>query len=291
MRYDIYERAITFEGEEFHSTSRQIYSKELKTHMEDMINQLVLHIERASMNKLSINRMVLQFKQSKNDSLWLIRACSVRCANGLINSPVNIDSEIHLPDTVNAYKFSLNPQTAMALQKTVLCRNCLQPMEADRMCEISYRMIIAVTPSLKRPKLLKKIHTQMNKAEYEKFKHNPLFLSKQTLVCDVCFLLYSSESRASGTATRPQTMQNVRILPLDPSKTSKRREITNSSIIEKFSMSKSTKNLNEGKEMGLPRINTALQLNSQKSLAKMLGLNDITAFLEERYANRKLITR
>ena len=194
-----------------------------------------------------------------------------------------------MPETVNTHKFSLSPQNAMALQKTVLCRNCSEPMEADKMCEIAYRMIISVTPTNEMPVLLKKIHTQMNPVEYEKFKHNPLFLSKQTLVCDACYLMFASECSASGAFPRPQTNENTKIVYLNPKKTKNRREITNNSIIERISTSKSTKNIRE--KMVLPRINTALQLTNQKSLAKMLGINDITSFLEERYANRRLVTR
>lgn len=289
-RYDIYERAVTFEGEEFHSTSRQICSKEIKVYMQDAIEKLVSHIQKVSGNKMPINRMVLHFKQSKNDALWLVRPCSVRCSNVSVPCPININSEIHLPQTVNTHKFSLTPQNAMALQKTVLCRNCLTPMEADKMCEISYRMIISVTDSMEMPSLLKKIHTQMNLLEYEKFKHNPLFLNKQTLICDLCYLEYAKESKSSGALPRPLA-DNTKIIQLDPTKTSKRRELTNKSINIKISTSKSFKNLADTKEMILPRLSTAAQLTTQKSLAKMLGMNDITSFLEERYANRRLITR
>ena len=291
LRYDVYERAFTFEGEEFHSESRQVFSKELKAYLEHHMKNLVRHIAKASLGKMSINRMVLHFKQSKKGTLWLIRPCSIRCSNGMMNSPIEIDSEIKLPETINTHKFSLTPQNAMAFQKTVLCRNCSQPMESDKMCEISYRMIISVTPTSKMPKLLEKIHTQMNPSEYEKFKHNPLFLSKQTLVCDMCFLKYANKTELSGGGSRPQTMSNVRIFPLDPGKTAKRRDLTNVTINEKLQVSRSSKNIHISDISGLPRVNTAAQLTNQKSLAKMLGMNDITAFLEQRYANRRLITR
>ncbi|OMJ80350.1 hypothetical protein SteCoe_15939 [Stentor coeruleus] len=291
VRYDIYERAVTFEGEEFHSTSRQICSKELKSYMQTIINKLVEHINRVSLGRMPINRMVLHFKQSKNDTLWLIRSCSIRRSNDMISEPIVINSDIHLPETVNTKKFSLTPQSAMALQKTVLCRNCSQPMEADKMCEISYRMILSVNRNSEMPDLIQRIHTQMNQAEYEKLKHNPLFLSKQTLVCDVCFLEYASECKNSGAMPRPQSNENFRMLPLDPSKTNKRRDLTNMSIGDRVSTAKSTKGFTCFKNSSLPRISTAIQVSSQKSLARVFGMNDITAFLEERYANRRLITR
>lgn len=286
-RYDVYERAVTFEGEDFHSTSRPICSKVLKDTMQTTVNKLARYILEASGGKVQITRMVLQFKQSKKDILWMIRPCSIRCSNGLITSPINIDSEISLPKTVNTHKYSLNPQTAMAMQKTVLCRNCSKPMEADKMCEISYRMVISASAKGEMPELLKKIHTQMNLPEYEKFKNNPLFLSKQTLICDICFLDYASKTRTSGVNMRAESRLTLEIPGLDPNKTSKRREITNLSILKK--VSQTTKNSRE--TTGLPRINTAATLATQKSLAKMLGMNDITAFLEDRYANRRLVTR
>lgn len=305
-RFDLYERAVTFEGEEFHCESKQLCSEKLQESLYNLISRFASHIYEATSTKLEISRMALFFKQAKDGKLWFIRACSVRCRDPFddsirqphsrklnkyeidIRDPISIYPDIHLPDTVNIHKFSLAPQTAMALQKTVLCRNCSSPKEVDKMCEISYRLIIEITPQGVMPKLLRKIHNQMNPVEYEKLKHNPLFLSKQTLVCDFCFLKYTSKSKNSGALPRPVSEQNLRIIQLDPSRVSKRRDLTNVEIQSRIN-SRSEKRIKVPRE--LPRVSTAVQLGSQKSLAKALGIYDITAFLEEKFANRKLVTR
>lgn len=305
-RFDLYERAVTFEGEEFHCDSKQLCSEKLQENLYKLISRFVGHIYEVTSGKLEISRMSLFFKQSKDGRLWLTRAHSVRCSDPFSNSlamnqsrkqsrfdieikdPIKIDPDIHLPDTINIHKFSLAPQTAMALQKTVLCRNCSLPKEIDKMCEISYRLIIETTPQGIMPKLLRIIHNQMNPVEYEKLKHNPLFLSKQTLICDFCFLKYTSKSKNSGALPRPVSEKNLRVLNLDPGKINKRRELTNIEIQSRI-QSRSEKRTIATRE--LPRVNTAAQLGSQKSLAKALGIYDITAFLEEKFANRKLLTR
>lgn len=186
----MYERAVTFEGEEFHSSSIALKGNELKKHLKNLVELLVMHVSEVSNSKIAINRMVLHFKQDKYENLWLLRATSIRCAEHQ-NSPLDLNSVIKLPETVNGHKFSTNPQCPMAVQKTVLCRNCEEAMEADRMCEISYRMIITAQDGI--PSLLKKIHSHMTIDEFEKFRHNPLFLNKQTLVCDQCFLIFTNQ--------------------------------------------------------------------------------------------------
>lgn len=304
-RFDLYERAVTFEGEEFHCDSKQVCSEKLQKDLYSVISRFTSHICQVTSNKLEISRMVMYFKQSKDGRLWFIRACSVRCRDPYlersverrrskyeneVRDPINIDPDIHLPETVNIHKFSLAPQTAMALQKTVLCRNCSQPMEVDKMCEISYRIIIEVSGTYDVPELLMKIDPQLNPVLYEKLKHNPLFLSRQTLVCDSCFLIYTSTSKNSGALPRPSTHENFRITPLNPSRVSKRRIITNMNINSRMQTSNSESRLEPARKE-LPRVNTAAQLGSQKSLAKALGIYDITAFLEEKFANRKLVTR
>jgi hypothetical protein len=307
-RFDLYERAVTFEGEEFHCETKQVCSEKLQENLYSLISRFTRHISEVTSNKLEISRMVLYFKQSKDGRIWLVRACSVRCRDNLLErsseltrrknkfeelivNPINIDPDLHLPETVNIHKFSLAPQSAMALQKTVLCRNCSLPMEVDKMCEISYRIIVEVNNGNEIPELIQKIDPQINPVVFEKMRNNPLFLSKQTLVCDSCFLLFTERSKNSGALPRPVLQEYHRITPLDPAKVNKRREITNFNINSRLQTSSSEFRIHRNAVKGLPRVSTAVQLGSQKSLAKALGIYDITAFLEEKFANRKLVTR
>ena len=89
------------------------------------------------------------------------------------------------------------------------------------MCEVPYKMVV---DSCKEgiPSLLRKIHTHLTDEEFEKYRLNPLFLNKETLICSNCFLKYSKIWDAARVSTA--TSNSVRAL--DPFKLIKRREIT-----------------------------------------------------------------
>ena len=309
LRYDMYERAVTFEGEEFHSRSLPIRGKEMKKYLQELITDLVEHIAVVSKNKIKINRMVLHFKLDINENLWFLRATSIRCANEAANAPLDLNSFTKLPETINSKKFSVNAQTAMELKKTVLCRSCEEAMESGRMFEISYKMIINSQRDKETPPLISKIHPNFTHEDFKLFKYNPIFLNKQTLVCDRCFLLYTKLSGNSGAVPQPEVAPLWGTQPLEPYKTQHRRESTSSTLrkpskgqlraissvqaLRTYSGGEFEFNLQNFQELpripnldiGKPKLEQ--QVTNQKSLAKMLGGNDISSFLQEIYARRR----
>lgn len=104
------------------------------------------------------------------------------------------------------------------IQKTVLCRNCDRAVESDKMYEISYRTIIGI--DCRMPKILKKIHRSMSETEYLTCRASLLFLNKETLVCNDCYLWFvrRDERRLIRTSTE------VRLL--NPQLTKARRDET-----------------------------------------------------------------
>lgn len=62
LRYDMYERAVTYEGEEFHTRLVPMKGKGLKKHLKRIMDKIVEHIGRVSNGSIRITRLVLQFK-------------------------------------------------------------------------------------------------------------------------------------------------------------------------------------------------------------------------------------
>ena len=181
QRYDLYERAVTFESEEFHCSAVPVRTRTLKRWLASTTQALVSHVAAVTQGRVQINRLRLHFKQDCRDQIWLLRATILQCA---ISS--DCAGEPRVPSTVNTRKISVNPQVPMNVQKTVLCRLCEQATEPDRMCNVSYKAIVRNEPGM--PRLIQKLHSNLAPAQYEKFKANSFFLKKETLVCQDCFL-------------------------------------------------------------------------------------------------------
>jgi hypothetical protein len=314
LRYDLYERAITFEGEEFHSTNIPIRGKELKTFLGNISNNIKEHIHSVTSGRINISRMVLHFKLDKNDKLWFLRATSIRCASERGNQPLDLNVSTNLPETVNSKKYTINPQNPATMQKTVLCRNCEKPNEPDAMFEVSYRFVIEAHIGYGVPALILKINPRLSPPDYEKYKKNPLFMNKQALICDACYLEYTKFADTGGAQSRPESCKSLgSVRQLDPLKITRRREMTqlnrgphssshksairNKSVYGEVQFSGASGELlaMPNYKRSFPRIprldldkhGLIKNLQNQKNLSKLLGMPDITSFLEERMQNKR----
>ncbi|CAG9330810.1 unnamed protein product [Blepharisma stoltei] len=285
LRYDLYERAVTFEGEEYHSRVMPLRGFEIRNYMRNVGEVLVEHVKLVTDNQMSISRMVIHFKIDAKDRLWLLMATSVRCQS---SKPLDLVSLTKLPDTVNPKKVSSNPQNPVSLQKSVLCNNCENPCEVERMCDIAYKFVID-SNSQEIPKLIARNHPKMTLFDYLKHKKNVVFLNKKTLVCDDCYLKFTEPIHYAGAWTERLDYSPSR--HLNPTKLSIRREITNltksltpiksrhlSTVKEK---PKRLKRRNKSKE----KVNSeAILLSGNKKFPKIPFLN-LKRFSEDRSTN------
>ena len=173
LRYDLYERATTFEGEEYHCAIGPLKCRALERWLKHTVVSLIEHIAEVSSQKIQISRIALQFKRDALDNIWLLRASSIRCQPMNPNypsQPLSLTAQTKVPETVNSKKLSVNPHAAMELQRTVLCRNCNQPTESNKMYEVTYRMIINADNDSGIPSLIWRIHQRIDYEEYKKFR-------------------------------------------------------------------------------------------------------------------------
>ncbi|CDW88079.1 UNKNOWN [Stylonychia lemnae] len=137
QKYDMYERVVTYEGED--------------------ISQ---HISNVTFEKIRPNRMVLNFKIDKNDKIWLLWCSSLRIEgktyksedikmvefsvpkNQTLNAlPLRIEHKPSLPITIR-HGQTHSSKAPTNLHRESKCLSCNFLMEPDRMYEITMKMVI-----------------------------------------------------------------------------------------------------------------------------------------------------
>ena len=162
--YDIYERAVTYDGEEFQTKKEPVKGNHIPEGMKNIAMKIVNHIKSITLEKINIIRMILNFKIDKKDRIIFLWCSSLRIEpeqrkKKLLNkknksfSDINIvdDSKInfHHPENINIFKYSvlgkpINPH------KEGYCPNCGLNVENYKLYEISFKNIIESNDNLKR---------------------------------------------------------------------------------------------------------------------------------------------
>lgn len=237
LKYDMYERAVTYEGEEFHSNLVNIKGKEFKNYVQTQVCKIVEHIGKVSNGNIRISRIVLQFKTDFNDTLWLLRAISIRDSEIKSAEPIDLNFSTQLPNTVSMQGVSMNPHNPLMLQMNVICRNCDKAQVSQNMHEVRYNYILNSSRSNQIPTLIAKLHPMLSQKDFRTQRTNPVFLNNRCLVCEGCYLIITEEmslqyERLSAVLDKQKL---IPIRGLDPTHINRRREITRLSNITQLS--------------------------------------------------------
>lgn len=81
-RFGIFERAITYEGPDHHSTAAPLRGSVLPSRIQRICESIVGHVAEVSFQKHRISRMVLNFKTDARDRVWLCWSSSIRTERG-----------------------------------------------------------------------------------------------------------------------------------------------------------------------------------------------------------------
>ena len=152
-RYGLYERAITYEGPEFHSTAAPLRGNVLPSQVQRICENVVQHVGEVSFQKHRIKLMVINFKVDAKDRVWLLWASSIRLSDdtfgGNPNShgggdPINIDSIVKLPATIKLNPTPSHNNTASnsAPVPFVPCVSCGKKRPSDQFHPTPYKTII-----------------------------------------------------------------------------------------------------------------------------------------------------
>ena len=165
--FDIYERAVTYDGEEFQTKTEPIKGNHIPQRIEKIGLNIVNHVSNITLEKIKIIRLILNFKIDKKDRIIFLWCSSLRILNtsNVINPRLmglkdqskiaqnfyrkqqnikEIDNEkikLRPPDYVNLFKYSVSGKPILP-QKESVCLNCGQKVENYRLYEISFKNII-----------------------------------------------------------------------------------------------------------------------------------------------------
>lgn len=162
-RYDIYERVVTFDGEEFQTETQPMRGTNLPDRIEKIANSIVNHISSISLEMIKIARMILNFRITSDDSIKLLWCSSLRLDKGSSELYSNkneglrfkaVDVEkisLSVPDNINLFQYSVKGKAVKTL-KTSKCPNCDNQYEREKLCSVNFKTLIEAHDSRKRDK-------------------------------------------------------------------------------------------------------------------------------------------
>lgn len=229
-RYDIYERAVTFEGPDFHSEMTPVRGPALASKVHEIAESIVQHVAAVTGDRIQVSRLTLNFKVDSKDRMWLLFASSVRLHDefsrslqdgktttlalpqkGLCNTPLEVNTALGVPDHVRRAGTVQRSRPAR-LQLTCKCPTCLEKKEEGTLCEISYKILIdyvehqrgtgkplpglpaetTVDSARVVPEVLQRIHPRLTPDDYMRHRFDVAFLHQTAEVCEACYLKFSA---------------------------------------------------------------------------------------------------
>lgn len=187
----IYERIPTFEDECHQTEVKPFNGTEIRSFMHELGEALSEHISFITTSRITPTRMVLIFKQDHQSNLNFLLSTSIRCNS---SKPVDISTQSRLPSIINSHRSTSKSKSPLCIQKSVICKNCENPSELDRMYEIYYKDIIDKTTQ-NIPHLIQRLHPYMRLEDFVQVKGQLDFLAKVALVCDDCYLVFVNKEK------------------------------------------------------------------------------------------------
>lgn len=159
-RYDMYERAVTFEGPDFHSEMTPVRGPALVSKVHEIAESIVQHVAAVTGDRIQVSRLALNFKVDHKDRMWLLFASSVRLHDelsrslqsgklnaltlsqqGLCNTPLEVNTVLGVPDHVRRAGTVQRSRPAK-LQQNCKCPTCEERVEEGNLCEVAYKVMV-----------------------------------------------------------------------------------------------------------------------------------------------------
>ena len=170
-KYDIYERVVTYDGEEFQTKTEPLKGSNLPDRIEKIGMSIANHVSNITLEKIKIVRMILNFKIDKKDRIIFLWCSSLRIENGLDKRTFN-DSKrvkevdinkikVRSPEDINLFKYNINGKPIKP-HKDAVCLNCGEKIESYRLYEINFKTLIESHENRKRDNDLLDIYKKIN---------------------------------------------------------------------------------------------------------------------------------
>lgn len=143
-RFGLYERAVTFEGADYHSNTDPVRGSILAGDIQRVCEKIVDHVAEVSFHKYRISRMALNFKVDGQDRVWFLWCSSLRlrCTeNSTIRSnPLSIETGIQVPSFVSMS--SMAQITSSHVVQTAKCASCGTVVGSSMTSDVLYKAIV-----------------------------------------------------------------------------------------------------------------------------------------------------
>mmetsp|Transcript_66731 Transcript_66731/g.120097 ORF Transcript_66731/g.120097 Transcript_66731/m.120097 type:complete len:807 (-) Transcript_66731:97-2517(-) len=241
-RYDMYERAVTFEGPDFHSEVVPVRGAAPVAKVHEIAESIVQHVAAVTNDRMKISRLALNFKVDHKDRTWLLFASSVRLrdelrhslhldqaakqaliSQGISNTPLEVNTILAVPDYIRRAQTTSHAAPAV-LQKTCRCPTCEDKVQPELLCDLSYKVMIEYEEQKRRierkrlgadadvlfkaevPEAMRRLHPRISLEEYSGYRNELAFLQKLGTVCEACFIRFSSSQlgRAQHQRSTPE---------------------------------------------------------------------------------------
>ena len=187
--YDIYERVVTYDGEQFQTRIEPLKGSLLPERIQNMGIKIAEHVSNITLEKIKIIRMILNFKVDKRDRIVFLWCSSLRIDNGqrkkfinnrqsksfldkvnsikIKNEETRIKSvdeskiKLNPPDNINIFKYSILGKPIQP-HKESYCLNCGLSVESYKLYEITYKNLIEGHENLKRDKQFFPLYNNIN---------------------------------------------------------------------------------------------------------------------------------
>lgn len=173
-RFDIYERAVTYDGEEFQTRTDAIKGNNIPDRIEKIGMNIASHIANITLERIKIVRMVLNFKVTNDDKIVFLWCSSLRIDNSLDKKKDIVESykepdinkiKLYVPDNINLFKFSNKNKPILPL-KDSSCLNCEFKVESYKLYEMSFKTLIESHENRKRDKNYFKLFENVNMSKW-----------------------------------------------------------------------------------------------------------------------------
>eukprot|EP00294_Goniomonas_avonlea_P008149 CAMPEP_0114556688 /NCGR_PEP_ID=MMETSP0114-20121206/9422_1 /TAXON_ID=31324 /ORGANISM="Goniomonas sp, Strain m" /LENGTH=705 /DNA_ID=CAMNT_0001741909 /DNA_START=200 /DNA_END=2313 /DNA_ORIENTATION=- len=218
-KISLHKRSVTYEGDEYLSSTVSITDTLLGKQIERVCRNVVQHVFACSDGALQIGRMVLHFKVDKGDKLWFLWCSSLRLLSNPIRPepslPVNLSDAFTVPEHVKRFlsTVKLPAMPSHLRRKVFMCPCCGRRIAPEARCECTYKLVVDYLARAKHieaitraegadgtteivteeevPEVLQRLHPNLSLESFKVLCRDPLFQYSRMTVCDSCFLQYT----------------------------------------------------------------------------------------------------
>ncbi|CAK9047069.1 Calpain-type cysteine protease DEK1 (Phytocalpain DEK1) (Protein DEFECTIVE KERNEL 1) (ZmDEK1) [Durusdinium trenchii] len=137
--YDMYERAVTFEGPDFHSEVTPVRGATLANKVDHIADAIIQHVAGVTNDRVKITRLALNFKVDHKDRLHFLFASSVRLLG--CSQPLEVNTMLQVPEYIHRAQ-SVSRTAPAVLLRSLVCPTCQQKVHPEMLFEVAYRVII-----------------------------------------------------------------------------------------------------------------------------------------------------